>query len=276
MEVQEYEHLVCSWQIWRLLISESDILIIENRDKEKKEVSYSAFDLSSKKYLWKDFQPEEKFWIGIEKIQNDVIYFHKFAKPDMPAHRGIIALDIKDKKVLWKREDVIFTFIYENKLYAIKDDFYGDNILILNAKTGEEIERIKSSDVDTEAIGRQAMASEDFSDYKFPEIYYNNSFSEERAARAFKAIKEKKNVDIVGNFEYTMVNNLILTSFHVNNGEKMENIFCIFDEGKNKIIFEKTLNEQIELFAADTFFVYKDLLILLKQQREIIIYKLRG
>jgi len=275
LELKEINRLEFNAQIWRILISEKENLIIETRDKDKKEVYYSAFSLNKKEFLWNNFQPEEKFWIGIEKIYREVIYFHKFAKPDMPAHRGIIAFDIQRKEILWEREDVIFKLIAEDKLYALEDDFYGDNILTLDLGTGKELEHYKTYELDLEALKFKAEASEDFSRYRFPEIFYNNG-ADPKIELAIQTIKDKKDVDIVGNFEYTLINNLFLTSYHLNYGKKMDNEFCAFDVEEKKFLLEKKLNKQIELFAADTFFVYERYLFLLKDQREIQIYTIEG
>ena len=54
------------------------------------------------KKLLAGFQLDEKFWVGIEKIIDDVIIFHKYARPDMPGHNGIIVVGINEKKILWQ------------------------------------------------------------------------------------------------------------------------------------------------------------------------------
>ena len=98
-------------QIWRLLLSDSDKLIIETRDTDKKEVYFHCLDLFSGKKIFKNFQPDEKYWVSIEGIHDDVIFFHKYAKPDMPGHRFIQAYDINTKSVLWESDKYIFMFI---------------------------------------------------------------------------------------------------------------------------------------------------------------------
>ena len=65
-------------QIWRILISGSEKVLIEKRDMESKEVYFDCLDLVSGEYVFTDLQFEEKFWLGIEKIYKDVIFFHKY------------------------------------------------------------------------------------------------------------------------------------------------------------------------------------------------------
>ncbi|MCZ7614113.1 MAG: DUF4905 domain-containing protein [Ignavibacteriaceae bacterium] len=85
-------------QIWRIIPTNSGKLIIEERESEQKQVYFHCIELTSGKKILQDFQLDDKFWVGIESVKDDYIYFHKFAKPDMPKHKGIFAFDIKTKK----------------------------------------------------------------------------------------------------------------------------------------------------------------------------------
>ena len=46
--------------------------------------------------------------------------------------------------------------------------------------------------------------------------------------------------------------------------------------GNHKIIFKELLNTHLELLMPDSFFTYKDLLILLKGKTQVEIYKMDG
>ena len=90
-------------------------LIIEERDIENKEVFFNCIDISTGERIFSDFQLDEKFWVGIEAIDEDVIYFHKFMKPDMPGHQGIIAFDINSESILWENSEYSFLFVVDKK-----------------------------------------------------------------------------------------------------------------------------------------------------------------
>ena len=64
-------------QIWRLLLTKSDKLIIETRDTENKEVFFTCLDAFTGEPVFKNLQMDEKFWIGIETTYKDIIFFHK-------------------------------------------------------------------------------------------------------------------------------------------------------------------------------------------------------
>ncbi len=81
-------------EIWRLIPSQSGYLVIEERNMKSKEVFFNCLKLDDGKIYFKNFQLDEKFWIGIEAVSKNIIFFHKFRKPDMPGHKGIYAFDI--------------------------------------------------------------------------------------------------------------------------------------------------------------------------------------
>ena len=110
-------------QIWRIIPTNNDQLIIEEREPEKKQAYFHCLTLKSGKKLLKDFQLDDKFWVGIESVRDDIIFFHKFAKPDMPKHRGIFAYDIKNQNLIWENSELVFQFLLKKKLYVFKEKF---------------------------------------------------------------------------------------------------------------------------------------------------------
>ncbi len=112
-------------QIWRLIPTDTNKIIIEDRDNNSREVFFNCLDIITGEIIFRNFQLEDKFWIGIETIYNDIIFFHKFLKPGLPIHTGIIAFHIHSKKILWETEDYNFHFIKDDKIYVFKSKFEG-------------------------------------------------------------------------------------------------------------------------------------------------------
>ncbi len=112
-------------QIFRLIPTDTDKIIVEERDTDKKQAYFNCLHIESGKKILKNLQLNEKFWIGIETVYNDVIFFHRFQKPDMPHHRGIIAYDIEKKKKIWEDLENTFLFIKDDKVYSFQKTFNG-------------------------------------------------------------------------------------------------------------------------------------------------------
>jgi len=260
-------------QIWRLLISDSDKLIIETRDTEKKEVFFSCIDIITGNELFKDFQFEEKYWIGIEKIHDDIIFFHRFVKPDMPGHREIIAFAIDTQKILWQTNEFTFLFIYNDKLYASKELFEGNKFFILDYKTGETINELDTDMNELNRLKNIAEQETDYEHYVFTEKFdERNPYIKDKVK---KLITEKlTGKEYSGNVEFAEVNDLILFNFHEKKEpETLTNKFYVIEAISGETKYSDILNANTNAYAPDSFFCYKDFGIVLKEKQEVMVFK---
>ncbi len=260
-------------KIWRILIGADDKLILERRNTDAKEVFFATYNLENGMPLWENFQFEEKFWIGIEKVFKNVLYLHGFAKPDMPGHKGIIAFDINAKKILWEKPDGVFAFVLDDKVYCYIDDFEGTKLKPLDYLTGEEAGNIIESYKEIRELQNRAYLTEDYSDYYFPEKFYGDEPQANQIGKAIEEITEGQ--EVVGNAEIAIKDELLFVAYHLRKaGKEMRNIFNLYDLKKSGIIFEDVLNDSVDLFAPDSFFVYKDFLFLIKEKNKLDVYKI--
>ncbi|MDO8549136.1 MAG: DUF4905 domain-containing protein [Ignavibacteria bacterium] len=259
-------------QIWRLLPTETGKLVIEERDPELKEVFFSCIDIRTGKKIFNKLMIEEKFWIGIEKISKDIIFFHKFRKPDMPRHLGIIAFDILKQKILWKNEDYIFLFIYNDDLFCYKEKFEGRDYFKLNYETGEFI---KDSDIANEVIALKDKSDENLEGYYFTKQFIPETESNEELK---KILSEERNQNLVsGKIDYILLQNLLVFSFHkiLPSGNEKRNIFKAVDIDNGKVIFEEELNRGVKNFVPDSFFIKDNLIFLLKEKTELLVCSIK-
>jgi len=258
-------------QIWRLLIDNNDKLFVETRDIDKKEVFFHCFDLTKGKKIFKNFQMEEKYWIGIEAVKDNVILFHKFIKPDMPEHKQIIAFDIVEQKTIWENLDYSFLTIFENKIYAFNQLFEGRELFVLDFASGEVIEELGSDVNVINEIVNKARDAENFSDYKYPESV--NEYLDENIKSIIT--NETENSVITGEIEFLHFEDILLFNYHSKvEGNWINNNFVVYSLDKNKKLLAETINKNLNAYVPDSFFVYKNLLILLKNKNEIVVHKI--
>ena len=254
-------------QIWRIVPGGEGKLVIEERDPVTREVFFSCIEMDTGKVLLDGLQFDEKFWIGIEDVYKDVILFHKYHKPDMPWHSGIIAYDINKKVQLWNSEEFIFSLVYDNILYCYKNKFEGRSYCKLNYKTGELIADIGENSNVIAGL-KELRDSEIYNGYKFPEVL-NHSNGE------IAEIIDKMRSDevITGKIDYLKINDLLLTSYHrVINEGKLQNCFKALDIRLKKVIFMEILNKEITNFIPDSFFLINDLIFLLKEKEKLFVF----
>jgi len=257
-------------QIWRILPTAFGKLIIEERDTEKREAFFNCIDIKSGKEIFSSFQLEEKFWIGIEKIFGDIIFFHRYRKPNMPGHLGIIALDISDQNILWKTDEFNFLFIYRNDLYCYKEKFDGRQYFKLNIKTGELLEDLGDNSGEINLLRDKSLNEENFEGYYFPKRLSLELEDDEKVKVFLSWVKNQKLLS--GKIEYIDIDNLIFFSFTevLPSGGAMRNLFNTVDINTGKVIFEEELNRGISSYIPDSFFVKDDLLFLIKNKSELV------
>jgi hypothetical protein len=260
-------------QIWRLLISDNNRLLIEERDTDKKEVFYDLVDIPSGKIIWKDFQLEEKYWVGVEAVYKDVIIFHKYGKPDMPMHKELFIHALEDKKLLWSSDKYEFLFVYDDKIFCIKRGFEKHNYFSLKYHSGEPAEDYENDYLAVNELRNKANEKDNFEGYLYAESYSNNA----KLPQSSKDIINNTIIkfDIAGKPEYLKINDYILFNFHHKNKTgQLTNRFYAFDEIKQKCILDEVLIENTNAFVPDSFFMKDGFLFLLKEKKSLIIYSI--
>jgi hypothetical protein len=260
-------------QIWRIIPTNNGKLIIEERETEKKLAYFHCLELESGKKILSNFQPEDKFWVGIETVQGNTIFFHKFAKPDMPKHRGIFAFDLKKKEFIWQNPELIFLFILEEKLYTYKEKFEGRSYCSINPVNGEIIEEIGDDYEKIKDLRSKSTLAEKNKGYLFPEVFESDSLADDRVSELIKSLRN--DFVISGKIEFIWKDNLLMLSFHEANSKgTLNNLFKAVDLSKGKYILEAVINKETSLFLTDSFFVKDDWLFLLFGKTRLEVYKI--
>ena len=255
-------------QIWRIIPTNEGKLILEEREPEKKQAYFHCLAIDSGKKILSNFQLDDKFWVGIEAVKDDTIFFHKFAKPDMPKHRGIFAFDLKAKELIWQNPELVFLFLLNDKIFTYKEKFEGRYYYSIDSTSGEIIDDLGN---DYKRIESLTNGADD--GYIFPEAFDENFELQNRAGDFIKSLRN--NFVISGKIEYISVNDLLLLSFHsVNSKGTLDNIFKAVDLSKGKYILEELINKETSLFLTDSFFIKDDLLFLLFGKTRLVVYKM--
>lgn len=260
-------------QIFRILISESGKLIIETRDVDKNQAYFHCFHLKSGRSIFSKKQFDESYWIGIEDVYNNVIYFHKFAKPDMPGHKGIYAFDISKKKFLWKNDDYAFLFVLNDLVYSYIQKFEGREFVTLNCKTGEIVESLGENLENIQELKDKSQAQKDFSQYRFPNFFSPEFVTDKSIVNIIN--NTTAGVELIGSVEYNVFDNLLVFNYHYKNESgSISNEMKVINIKTNQEVHSLMLNDNVNAYAPDSFFIYDDLLLVLREKKELLVYKL--
>ncbi len=261
-------------QVWIIKITDTDKLFIETRDTQAMKAYYHSYDLYSGKKIFSEYQMSEMFWLGIEAIKDDIVFFHRFAKPDMPGHRGVFAFDINTQKILWESEEYAFLFLKDNLMYVYQERFEGRSFYTIDVESGVIVEELGENPTNINDLRDEAERSIDYSSYKFPERYSQNIGIENIDSVIAQEIKDVK---ITNSVEFIDLNDLLIFNYHqLGEDKKLINKIKAFDLEKNKEVYSDILNKSANAFAPDSFFMYKNFLIILKEKMEVIIMEVKG
>ena len=261
-------------QIWRILPTTNNKVVVEERDSKTKEVFFSCLDIESGKKIFKDFQLEEKNWIGIELIYKDVIFFHTYGKPDMPAHKSIIAFDILSQSILWQNDSYVFSFVYGEKVYCYQQRFESRVFFALDYLTGNVLEDFGNDASTINKLKEESDAKFWEQNYLFPEYFSRNNSAEIDNQKYLKQILTEK--VIKGEISYLNYEGILLFNYHeVAKNNTYTNIFTVVDLIKNKILFEETLDKNLVNLMPESFFVKDNFLFLIVDKTKLFVYQIK-
>lgn len=260
-------------QIWRILPTTNNKVVVEERDSKTKEVFFSCLDIESGKKIFKDFQLEEKNWIGIESIYNDIIFFHTYGKPDMPAHKSIIAFDILSKSILWQNDSYVFSFVYEEKVYCYQQRFESRVFFALDYLTGNVLKDFRNDTLPINKLKEESDAKFWEQNYLFPEYFNRNNTAEKDYQKYFKQVLTEK--VIKGEISYLNYEGILLFNYHeVAKSNTLSNEFIAVDLSKNKILLKKTLDKNLINLMPESFFVKDNFLFLIIDKTKLFVYRI--
>jgi hypothetical protein len=134
--------LSVAWQydvtgiLWRVLPDGEGGVIGEARDTETKSATYFRVLLGSGAPAWKDVEVPGGWWTGIECVAGRVLFLHGFASPDLPGHRGIIAVDLRDGALLWSDDRSVFVAVAGGRVYGVRENANRRDLVDYDALTG--------------------------------------------------------------------------------------------------------------------------------------------
>ncbi|MDP4116284.1 MAG: DUF4905 domain-containing protein [Bacteroidota bacterium] len=269
MKIRKEYTFTSKYTIWRLLFAGAN-MIVEQRDTTSKEVFFSCFEILSGKSIFSDLQLDEKFWIGIEAVYKDIIFFHKYASPDMPKHSEIIAFDINTQKVLWTNQNYSFLFPYNDNVYCYLSKLDGQKFFSLDCKTGNLTEELGNDLNQIEFLKVKSAKENELEGCLFPESFGITDPENTTAVQILDDIR--KNNAIQGDIEFIIKENVLLFNYYsTQKNNTLENKFLSFDLLTGKKIFEEVLIESANAFVPDSFFTQNNFVFLLKGRSKLLV-----
>lgn len=82
--------------IWNmLLVPEKSILVLEVRNDESRQVSFSALEFGQNQFLWHDVRVSEPWWVNLFETRGNTVILSKFDTTNNPDSVSYISLDLQ-------------------------------------------------------------------------------------------------------------------------------------------------------------------------------------
>lgn len=245
--LKPYIHQQFTGQIWKLQIdSVKQLLFVETRDAEKREVSFSGFDLKTGRTNFLNLSGDEKWLTGIEGCFDGVLFLHGYQSAQSPVHKGIRALNGLTGDELWSNYTYAIQHISISGPVAYNTQIQPPKLLVLNAQTGAILRAFdKVIDADMEQ------------NIQVPQVVTTLPAD----------LKQHIQGDINGNIHYIEHNSFRIVSLHTFNNTGLSQILLVMQGGN--LVYEDLLVDGIQKLQPEAFIIQHNRLIYIKNKVEL-------
>jgi hypothetical protein len=244
--------------VWRTLADpDHKRLFIEIRNSETKQVAFSAFDLETARWLWKEKSFDEPWWISLAGVSSDVLLLTVYTDTHNPDKKSVLAFEVKQEKILWWKNDFSIASVF-GKIVTGVESKWGHREVVLDIFTGNGVSK------DSVVLpGPQNF-------HLIRPFHYQEGSTHFDTVKSF--LEGKGEISPVFSVEYCEHHSLILISAF-SGREDLVNYLIVFNS-KGEIVMKETLGEHLKGIASDTFFIFSGYLVFVKNTRELVCYKL--
>lgn len=255
------------------MFSDNGLIIGENRDTEKKSVTFFCLNAADGTVVWKEKQFSEQWWIGLEGISGDRLFLHGFQKPNMPEHKGIICVDARTGSELWRNADSALLTTRSPYVYGYRDLFERRVYHEIDETTG-----VFNREMDELPDGVDGNVTLEKTDFLFPQQLEP---ANERLWRLLPRIVQRNDANI-RSAEYIETNDRALINIYSihpkpgeNGQENLTNTLYIVEAASGKKLFSDVLNKETPYPVPDSFFVDHHTLYYIKERKTAVALALR-
>jgi len=248
--------------IWRIEVDRytSNSLFVEIRSSDEKQVSFASINLKDGKVNFKSLTTPERWLTGIEVAYNDVLLLYNHATENSPVHKGLTAIDAHTGESLWSNFTYAFDRLSVNGPVLYNAQIQPKKLFTIDVRTGL-VNKPYEPEIDIELENSINLPG------PIPVSYFKQWIQKE-PGKWF-------DIEPYGNsLDYLQFNNLRIVSLHSNEaGVLKQHLYVINGE---KIVYEDIMNDGIQKLQPESFMLYSNYLIYIKNKTELKVVKCRA
>lgn len=244
-------------KVWNLMLTEDgEHLLFEIRDDQAYKTSYFMLNLLDFHFNLNEVIFEEDWWIGVTYATNRLVLFHTFENQDNPDNKSYFAFDVEQSKVLWQKNGLNITDV--NAAIALNINSSNQEKEFINLNSGE---KTPPSEFKPSIQNKKLDPT-----FHYPE-------GSDYFTTVSKFLAPLLNIHIVGGVNYFQSKKRIIISYYVKQQEGLLNALIVLNK-KKEILLQQTLGKGLSGISDNTFFIYDDNLIFVKEKHHFFIYPL--
>lgn len=249
--LKKFEHKF-EGKIWNTAFGENRA-VLEIRDENTRQVSFSALDLQSGEILWQDLRPEKSWWLALVGVFGDYLMLHKYSSQQKPEPKGLLILNVQTSEIIQKIDDWIFFNCQSTILTVYQLD---EN----NLPVYQEIILEKLSKNSFKAKLPQNLSPTHYPEDSphFPAIF--------NFLYRLIGIEAQKGID------YLEIDNKIVISYYIYSNKLFQNYLLVITHDRQILLND--LIATTEGIGIDTFTLQSDTLLYVKNENYFVGYEL--
>lgn len=230
--------------IWRLEIdSLTDTIFLEIRTADK-QVSFSSLSLTTGLTNFTGYTTAERWLTGMEAAYGGMLLLHNYQSENTPTHKGITAINANGE-VSWSNYSYAFDHLSVNGPILFNIQLQPKKLFLVDVNTGTTLRQFEQT-IDTEAenyIIAPNITTTDQPRFPLPDIPYGNII------------------------HYVDHNNFRIVSLHTLKAGQLQQQLYIMDGAD--LLYKDLLSADIQKMQPESFILYKNSLIYIKNKSEL-------
>ncbi|WP_345106269.1 DUF4905 domain-containing protein [Mucilaginibacter panaciglaebae] len=232
--------------IWRMEIdSLSDTIFLETRTDDR-QVAFTSVNLNTGETNFENHTTAERWLTGIEAAYDGLLLLHNYQSENTPVHKGISAID-NAAQIIWSNYTYGFDHLTVNGPVVFNTQVQPKKLFLIDIKTGTML-RTYNPPIDVEIDNY----------IRFPQTTTPAQLNGPLTSDSYGNVAQ-----------YLHYNKFRIVSLHtLNNGQLQQRLF-INDE--TATVYEDLLNTGIQKMQPESFILYKNLVIYIKNKSNLIV-----
>lgn len=234
--------------IWKMLLeNDRKLIAIESRDSESRQTFFSVLNYQNGDTLLDKLRLNESWFINLSHIHRNLIFVTGYESERSPISKGITAINIDNKAIVWERFNYSFYHAWSQGIQAFNPNISPRRFEWLSYETGDVI-------TVPHPIAIQ-------SHLQMPELVNQDTLSD-----------DIDRATLVGDVLSLAYQDLIISSFHELFNQNLR--LRLLVTSANAVILDDILYSDIQKQQLETFFVHQDHLFYIRNGNEIVSYNL--